>query len=96
MGLFSTKQKVNFKGKTNDEIVEIYNSLSKSQQFEITSFLSNEIMLIISVAEQKGIPLDKYNLAKENKDYDSDRYFGLTKFTELEHVFCVITFSEDK
>jgi Pyruvate/2-oxoacid:ferredoxin oxidoreductase gamma subunit len=91
MGLFSKKKKVDFTNKTDVQIIEIYNELSRKQKEEVLEFLRRNVALIQTVAKVKNIPLNQFNIAKERENYYPAMFYGLSTYTELKHVYDVIS-----
>ena len=91
MGLFSKKQKVDFAKKTDAQIIEIYNGLGKKQKEEVLEFFRKNVALIQTVAKAKNIPLNQFSMAKEREGYYPAMYYGLATYTELKHVYDIIS-----
>ena len=90
MCLFRKSTGINFSGKSDSQILKIYRGLEEKQKRELLDFLLEEIVIIGEVAAIKGIPLDRYNLVKEIKDFSQSKYYGMKTYGELRRVYDVI------
>ena len=82
---------IDFSDKTDNEILQLYNSLSEQKKEEVMTFFARQIKIIQVVATTKKIPLDKFNIAKEKEGYYPEEYYGLETYSELKHVYDVIS-----
>ena len=92
MGWFDRlfNKKVSFANKSDADIINIFSDLSASQRQEVFNNVCKKVAIAETVAQVKGIQLNRFSYTQTDKYYNEEEYYGLTTYLQMKHVYDLI------